>query len=309
MQIDNSPIFIMGIMPRSGTVWLRQLLLQHPRCAGTSPWEDWLIPNAHWLQHYVSAVYQHWQPRDEVREEWLYEALGRGLLCIWNGRIGNKRLVTKTPSVKNLNLFFKFFPQAYLLVLVRDGRAVVESAWRTFGMDYETGTRRWVRAARTILRFREDFGKAAERMLLVRYEDLYGNPEEELRRILEFVHLPVDEYDFGAARSLPVRGSSTVSRAGSSQVHWLPVKKTPEFQPLSRWRHWSRFRHERFNWIAASCLEAFGYEAVRFAGPRLPWMVLNLILDVRWWLILAPRAGFRRLSEYIDIYFSQLRPG
>jgi hypothetical protein len=44
MRSEGAPIFISGVMPRSGTVWLRQLLLLHPRCAGTSPWEDWLVP-------------------------------------------------------------------------------------------------------------------------------------------------------------------------------------------------------------------------------------------------------------------------
>ncbi|MDR7468309.1 MAG: sulfotransferase [Armatimonadota bacterium] len=303
--MTNAPIFIMGIMPRSGTVWLRQLLLQHPRCAGASPWEDWLVPNAYWLEHYVRAVYRFWQPRDEVREEWLYEALGRGLLTIWDGRVGEKRLVTKTPSVRNLHLFFKFFPQAYLLVLVRDGRAVVESAARTSGLDHETGARAWARAAREILKFRQEADDAAGRMLLVRYEDLYMDLETELRRILDFVRLPVDEYDFEAAHNLPVRGSSAVSRMPSGRVHWTPVEKTAAFQPLMRWHSWSRLRHERFNWIAAPYLEAFGYEPRRFAGSRIGWILLNLIFDLRWWLTLAPRVALRRLPEYLHLLIPQ----
>jgi len=308
MEMTNAPIFIMGIMPRSGTVWLRQLLLQHPRCAGTSPWEDWLIPNAHWLEHYVRAVYKYWQPRDEVREAWLYEALGRGLLSIWEGRIGDKRLVTKTPSTKNLGLFFKFLPQAYLLVLVRDGRAVVESATRTSGLDYESGARAWARAAQEILRFRQAGGDATGRMLLVRYEDLYTNLEAELRRILEFVRLPADEYDFEAARNLPVRGSSAVSRAPTGRVHWAPVEKTAAFQPLMRWQQWSRLRHERFNWIAAPYLEAFGYEPLRFGGPQMAWALLHLAFDLRWWLTRAPRAALRRLPDYVRLRVPQWAP-
>lgn len=300
---NSSPIFIMGIMPRSGTVWLRQLLLQHPQCAGAPPWEDWLVPNAHWLRQYVRAVYRFWQPRDEVREEWLYEALGRGLLSIWKSRIGDKRLVTKTPSVRNLNLFFKLFPQAYLLVLIRDGRAVVESAARTSGLDHETGARAWARAAREIIGFRQGAVDGTDRMLLIRYEDLYTDLEAELRRILNFVRLPVDEYDFEAARNLPVRGSSAVSRMPSGRVHWTPVEKTAAFQPLMRWQSWSRLRHERFNWIAARYLEAFGYEPLRFGGLRMGWTMLNLLFDLRWWLTLAPRVALRRLPEYVGLLF------
>lgn len=310
MTPKDAPIFIMGIMPRSGTVWLRHLLMLHPRCAGTSPWEDWLVPNAHLLQHYVDAVYAHWEPRGEVRKEWLYESLGSGLLSIWAGRLADgRRLVTKTPSTKNIGLFFRLFPQAYLLVLIRDGRSVVESAARTSGLDYETGARRWARAAQEILRFRQAAGSAAHRVLMVRYEDLYANLDTELRRILEFLQLPVDEYDFEAARSLPVRGSSAMSRTSSDRVHWAPVEKTSEFQPLARWRHWPPLRHERFNWIAATYLEAFGYEPVRCAGVQAAWSVFNVICDVWWWMTRAPRAAAGHLPEYIRLVVPQRAGG
>ena len=58
-----------------------------------------------------------------------------------NGR--PTRLVTKTPTVKNLGLFFQLFPTSKLLVLVRDGRSVVESAVRTFDRPYGHAAREW----------------------------------------------------------------------------------------------------------------------------------------------------------------------
>jgi hypothetical protein len=78
------------------------------------------------LEHYADAVYKYWQPRGEVKKEWLYEGLGNGLLSIWAGRLDGKRLVTKTPSVRNVGSFFKFFPEAYLLEpnRFRSGRAI-----------------------------------------------------------------------------------------------------------------------------------------------------------------------------------------
>ena len=37
------PIFILGIMPRSGTNFLHQLITLHPACVSSPVWEDFLI--------------------------------------------------------------------------------------------------------------------------------------------------------------------------------------------------------------------------------------------------------------------------
>jgi hypothetical protein len=43
-------------------------------------------------------------------------------------------------------------------------------------------------------------------------------------------------------------------------VHWDPVPKGADFQPLLRFAHWSKAQHQRFNWIAGRELGLFGYE-------------------------------------------------
>ena len=48
---------------------------------------------------------------------------------------------------------FDLFPDDYLIVLVRDGRAVVESKQRSFGETFESAAREWAAGAETILRF------------------------------------------------------------------------------------------------------------------------------------------------------------
>ena len=44
--------------------------------------------------------------------------------------------MTKSPSVAHLDRFFAFFPRARLLILVRDGRSVAQSAIDTFGVEF-----------------------------------------------------------------------------------------------------------------------------------------------------------------------------
>jgi Sulfotransferase family len=196
--------------------------------------------------------------------------------------VKERRVITKTPSVRNLDNFFKLFPSAYLLILVRDGRAVVESRVKTFHESYETSTRIWAEGANTILRFVEKSRGLHANHLIVRYEDLWNEPERELRRIFAFAALDADNYDFSAATRIPVRGSSVFHGKGK-EAHWTPVEKTPDFNPVLRSNHWTRSMHERFNWVAGQQQARLGYGIVSYKENehQLFWGVWNKAMDAK----------------------------
>ncbi len=314
-----NPIFILGILQRSGTVFFRDLFKLHPDCVIPVPiWEDYLVYHADLLAKYANSVSRDWKTDWEVEDqaEILCEFLGKGLLSFLNSRAGRicadggyetiqisddsekgKRLVIKTPSVRNLGCFFKLFPRAYLIILVRDGRSVVESGFKTFGWNYEATMRVWADAARTILDFDRTFKDSDSKYLIVRYEDLYNHLEKELRRIFNFVGLDTEAYDFDRAVNSPVRGSSELGRQGEGDVHWKPVEKTLDFNPLLRWSHWGRALHERFNWIAGQYLVDFGYERKEYATNRLWWTVWNRAMDVKWQLREMSQATARKILK------------
>jgi len=215
------------------------------------------------------------------------QCIGDGLIEFLTSRIRARRLVTKMPGVRNLEYFFALFPHARLLLLVRDGRAVVESAVKSSGAKpsittYESAMRSWARGAETILRFDQAKKNSDFKYLIVRYEDLWGDVQGELHRIFDFLGLDVATYDFNAATSLPVRGSSVFRGHEEDKVHWRPVEKTMDFNPMLRWNHWSHVLHERFNWIAGEYLGPFGYEAKEYKTDRFLWTIWNLILDMTW---------------------------
>lgn len=91
-------------------------------------------------------------------------------------------------------------------------------------------------------------------------------------------------------------------------VHWLPVKKTEEFQPLTRAADWSRARHERFNWLAKNELLKLGYEPLEFEGNKFYWRMRNQFQDLLWrakvW-----RHRFGRVPKFLEkrfkIYFGK----
>jgi Sulfotransferase family len=258
------PIFIHGIMPRSGTNYLWDLLCTHPACAPARlpVREDLFLENSDHLAEFVEAVRSAWNPSwgdfsDELINR-LYAGLGEGLTSfLWIDR--DRRLLTKSPSVSNVDRFVRFFPGGRLVILIRDGRSVTQSCMSTFGWEFERGARTWASAAAEIRRFMVKYSDSMGTYLLVRYEDLLEDLEGSMRRILGYLGLDPELFDFGRAAGMPVRGSSVFFGPGRQSVHWDPVEKTSEFDPKQRWRSWGPDMLERFEWIAGEQLRYFGY--------------------------------------------------
>jgi hypothetical protein len=290
------PVFIHGVLGRSGTNFLWNLLLLHPDCgrAREPVNEDMFLEHSDHLVRFVENVRSSWDPiwgtfGPDLPDR-LYEGLGEGLVAfLWSDR--ERRLVSKSPTVTHLDRFFSFFPWARLLVLVRDGRSVVQSAMDTFGWDFDRACRAWADGAHAIHRFQQSSVRP-DRWRMVRYEDLIDNMEGELRGIFEFLRLDATRYDFEAARNLPVRGSSAFGRRGDV-VHWDAVAKDQSFAPKERWRSWSPAQLERFHWLAGDQLVRFGYaEPTNRLSPGR--RVGQILRDWRWH---AARKARRALSR------------
>jgi hypothetical protein len=287
MQPMGEPIFILGMTPRSGTNFLWDLLLLHPRCgAARYPIrEDFFLEHSDHLRAFIADVRKWWDPEwgefEEGVADRLEESLGEGLVSfLWIDR--SRRLVTKSPSVRNLDRFFSLFPRARLLILIRDGRSVVHSCMATFGWGFDTAAKRWATAADEIRRFDRRHKHLSSCYLIVRYEDLLVNLEESLRGILDFLDLDWKDFDFKAARSLPVRGSSFFYGPDHHSVHWNPVEREAGFDPRERWRSWSPQLHERFDWIAGDHLRHFGYETCGRPTVGVRRVVRHRLLDWQW---------------------------
>lgn len=312
----TDPIFILGMTARTGTTFTFRLLALHPDVEAASRLhEDYVVQHAHLLVEYARRTRQRWNPGWPIRpgaEARLIGRLGRGLYAFLTEEAldrttpGSRRPLFKTPSVQSVQHFFDLFPDASLLILVRDGRDVVESGVRSFGWTYEVATRWWCRAARTVLDFEARYrGKARYRV--VRYEDLVADPEGTLRSLLAFLRLDPVRYDFQAARDLPVYGSSSF-RGERAEVHWQPVPKTEAFRPVGRWEGWSPYRRRRFVWAAGDLMRALGYE---IEGRLAGWeRAQNRLVDRGAWLMAVGRRASGIVSRLLRPRASDLsRPG
>jgi hypothetical protein len=288
-------------MPRCGTNFLSNLLLLHPDCVPRDTvWEDFTVAHADLLKRYSDRVAQHWDPQWGVTgrtNDEFNRSLGSGISSFLTLHSGGHRVVAKTPRVDNLDLFFHFFPDAPLLILVRDGRAVLESGIRSFGWNREANLHSLSSAAGKIVDFRENHDDGAHPYRIVRYEELWQQPEQEMREILSFLDLAADDYDFEQALQLPIRGSSDLVHQDEESMHWDPVDKTSDFDPLSRFEHWSPAMHYRYNRVAGKHMEALGYKPVDTGHTGLLRQAWNLCLDAAWLLKSVLRPIHQRLRK------------
>jgi len=260
-------VFIIGIMNRCGTNYLCDILRLHP--AFKPPRlvvEDYALKHVDLLIKYAEQTYRRWghgkMPIDEQTKARLIGALGGGIVSFLGEQLDTHyRILTKTPSPDNVDKFFMLFPDAKLLVLVRDGRDVVESAaksWRRVPKPY--WMRQWALGARSILTFKEGVGRGLEgsRWALVRYEDLIERNEETVRRILELLDLDTSSFNWDQLPSLPLRGSSA-HFGDEGHLNWRLLPKPNNFRPVGRWSNWGALQKSMFKMIAGRELIRLGY--------------------------------------------------
>ena len=284
-------VFIRGITPRSGTNYLRDLLALHPGChkAREPVWEDFALDDSALLERYVRRLSTRWPqswgvPVPELSAELLRafgDALVTGLIAGPAGAPSDKLdprsvVVAKTPSVRGLALFPLLFPDDPLILLVRDGRDVVESLQRSFGWSFERATRAWTIGAQQIIAFQEaQRGSLDQRWLLLRYEDVLLTPLKSAAPVLSLAGLNPDDLDPQKVDALPVRGSSTFG-TGEQGVHWRPTAKDATFTPVRRWAGWTADQHARFNWVAGDAMQTLGYSLEESArGSSLRHRILD----------------------------------
>jgi len=303
--------FILGIHRRCGTNFLYRLLLGHPDCDGIGPiGEDYLVQHTDLLMQYVESVKSSWNPEWRMHtvhegRDTFYQYIGDSILrllqdqsdrhCLATGGNGSsgrrdhrsRVVVTKTPAVGGASNFFTFFPDACLILLVRDGRAVVESGVRSFGWHFEKASREWACAARQILAILATTS-VSRQVKLVRYEDLVQDDQTVLKGIFDFLGLDPQRYDFGETTNLGVIGSSDLARKGGA-VHWDAMPQADGFTPLKRFERWTPAMHERFNWIAGREMEMLGYDVKPTHPPGCMGRLLHRLRDVCWYVqALAP---------------------
>ena len=273
--------FIAGIMRRSGTNYIARLLLEHPEvCRPKGHWELPLFEVADKYAEFHDAFLNKGKAgRLKYSLDDFARCFGEGLLSLLNEWVSPaapaaRYLLHKYPATRGIEHFRRFFPTAKLIFIVRDGRDNVNSLMVAAGFRgghwslkrwvyFYKFAREWAHSARRILDYT---ARPEAACLVVKYEDLYREPERMLERLSEYLNLSVSTEWADAARNIAVTGSGFYRPAGDSVVEvpgkafWQKVNKTSQFKPIGRWRSsWSWLDKRLFTKLAGRELKELGY--------------------------------------------------
>ena len=268
---EYSPaIFVHGIMPRCGSNIIHDILEVQPtvigRGIGISEFPI-LCSSRAMDAFYASVVSRHREVAENISGMEFMSFLVSGWLRDIQLRIdeGNSALL-KMPSVQHLDLFHGLFPRDKLVIVIRDGRDIVQST-----LDTWKGARQFLKSDIALAReyaasaevISEYLSQAAHRVddnvYLFRYEDYISNPYDSVRKLFNFLGLSTEDSLVRAAVNLPVRGASSIKQDGHTT--WDPVAKPKDFSSSAKWHTWGKRRRKRFAKAANKALVNLGYES------------------------------------------------
>lgn len=258
----GAAVMIHGIMPRSGTVYVGELLRLHPDLHAY-PHQVWELPflqltgDVMQMQAKFLQIYE--QNAGKIGAQDFLPLFGAALVAYLHAGVPDgRRMLLKVPSVQYLSAFGAVFPHEHLLVLVRDGRDVVQSTLRTWPqLQFWQVCTRWNRAARMVLAVDQQMKLQTSGYWLARYENALQDPAGFVREACRRFGLEEDRYPYEEIEAIPVQGSSALTEEGA--VHWAPVDRPTGFQPVGYWRSWPRWKRWAFKRIAGEALLALGY--------------------------------------------------
>jgi protein-tyrosine sulfotransferase len=261
-----SPILIFGVMPRSGTNFLRDVIALHPDvCPDPGRlYEFPLLHAARAASSFMDSFLAYFPRNAEMLTSWDGLALMAGAwLRELQREAGDRRILLKSPHVQNIGLLPVIFPASKSVLCLRDGRDVLESSLGTFSRaslarkTFRQLACEWKLGTEAILTFDKGGRNEHPDVMVLCYEELLSQQDATLERLLDHLELDPSGYDREALARLPVRGSSRSSRAAEGR--WQPQARDARFSPVGRWADWSPARKARFDRIAGEVLERAGY--------------------------------------------------
>lgn len=276
------PILVVSPNSRCGTNWISNTLRAHPACTGSaapSLGEDWFAFGSKSLVEYVESVartgYGWTTPADpwelekygasspegllQARKRELMARLGESLIHFARPmRPDAQHIVFKQTLVNGLEHVSMLWPQARAIVLIRDGRDVIESIRRTWEHRAQDDALAEIRVWRdAIRRIKVWLQSPPLPLLMVKYEQLVAEPERKLRQIFAFLNLETSK-DFLADAAKQVHGSSDIRlREGVMDFRARPM--SADFNPLERAANWTEQAQQRFVQEAGAELRWLGY--------------------------------------------------
>jgi tetratricopeptide (TPR) repeat protein len=231
----DQPVFIVGL-PRSGTTLLEQALSAHPLIHGAGELQD--------LSRIAASCVGEgeglWSAPLDLTTQTSQERAFEYLRSLRDGAPRGRLRITDKAPLNFFNLAFAavLFPNAYVIHCTRDPRDTALSIWmENFSVEQRYSTDFGDLAfftqehRRLMAHWREHLPL---RTLQVRYEDMIGDLEAQMRRVVRFLQLPWD------SRCLQFHQND---RAVQTPSRWQ-VRQPLYSGSVNRWTRYERFLPE-----------------------------------------------------------------
>jgi tetratricopeptide (TPR) repeat protein len=229
------PVFIAG-MPRSGTTLTEQIISAHSRAAGVGELPRWLQLDVAFQSEYrgenqVAAIQKN-ASHGELRKR------AEETLTLFRNVLGElpDRVVEKEPfNFIHAGFHAVLFPNARFIHLRRHPADSFISTFQhrfaidhSYALDQEEYAKEYAFHEKLMDHWKATFGN---RILTVQYEKLASDPENEARRIIDFIGLPWED------QCLKFYERKTTVRTFSTQQVRQPVNTSS----IDRWRVYEPF--------------------------------------------------------------------
>ncbi len=251
-------IMVHGVLQRSGTRYIGQLLKLHPDlCVYPRAMVELPFLNSAPELRIVQARFLAAFPpnRSGIGADDFLPLFGASFIAyIYDAVPTGNTAVFGMPDVSNLAYFVYMFPFELPLLLLRDGRDLVDSMVSTSpAVPFADACSRWNRGARIML----EQHKLHLDWRIFRYEDAVHDPRRFIEEVCAYCRIDAGRFPFDQIAHVPVIGSSQLKRDG--EVSWDPVAKPAGFEPIGRWRRWTPRQKTIFKRVCGQTLLDTGY--------------------------------------------------
>jgi protein-tyrosine sulfotransferase len=255
-------IMVHGVMQRSGTRYLGELMKLHPDvCVYPRGFIELPFLNQAEAIRIIQARFLGaFAPnREGIGADDFLPLFGASFIAYVYGAVPDGRTaLLAMPDVSSLAYFPFLLPYERPLLLMRDGRDVAESMVRSWpDFPFDEACIRWNRAARIMLM--QQKLHANDGWKIFRYEDAVNNTRRFIEEVCEYCDLDAARYPYDRLGEVPVVGSSEFKPEG--RVTWEPIAKPSDFKPIGRWQSWTEKQTRTFKRIAGRTLIEAGYAA------------------------------------------------
>ncbi len=252
---------VLASFPRSGTTLLEQVLDSHPGLVSSDEREAFgrdIFPAMWRTEHTPMPSAEALDNRPVERLAAQRERYFTYMAAALNEPIGDRVHLDKNPTMTLLLPgMLRLFPEAKLLIALRDPRDVVLSCFMQY-LPLNTNSVCFLTLERAARRYAHDMGvwlKLREAIcspwLEVRYEDCVLHLEREARRALEFLGLPWDPQVLAYRDRMKTRAVSSPTYEAVSQPLYTSA--------IGRWKNYRKHLEPCLEILQPS-IKAFGYQ-------------------------------------------------